>query len=112
VARVVRDPKGPAAAVLDDRCAAAGIELFDCQVGDLAMATGEFSTAIAAGEVLHREAPEIDEAVSRATKRSWGSGGLWLLDRRHGDLSAITAPIMALWGHRQAAEVSVVDSCW
>ncbi len=111
IAQVVRDPKGPAAAVLDGRCAAIGIELADCQVGDLAMATGELSTMLANGEVLHREAPEVDEAVSRASRRSWGSGGLWLLDRRVGDLTPIVAPIMALWGHRQTAG-SVVDSCW
>lgn len=73
---------------------------------------GELSAAMGLDEELDGEAPEIDEAVSRATKRSWGSGGLWLLDRRAGDLTAITAPIMAFWGHRQAAEVSVVDSCW
>lgn len=105
VARVVRDPKGPAA-IFDAKLLEAGVVLTDCQVGELAKGTGDFYTDVIEGRVFHRDRPEINDAVAQAVKRTYGD--LWLIDRRKGDATPLTAPIMALWGHKQAAE-QVVD---
>jgi len=109
VGRVVRDPKGPAR-IFDAELIAAGIVLTDCPASELAAGTGDFHTDLIDGNVVHRDRPEINEAVAQAVKRPYGD--MWLIDRRKGDATPITAPIMAVWGHKQAAESPVVDSCW
>ncbi len=105
IKRLVRDPHGPAA-IYDDELKAAGLTLIDCSGSDLAKATGDFYTDVVDGNVVHRDRPEINDAVSRAVKRPYGDR--WLIDRRKGDTTPLTAPIMAVWGHKQAAE-EVVD---
>lgn len=102
VAAVFRDPKGPAAA-LDDRLAAAGVTVTDCPVPALAKATGDFHSAVLAREVFHRNRADLNEAVSLATKRTYGD--LWLIDRRTTDATPISAAVMAWWGHKQASQV-------
>ncbi len=105
IKRFVRDPLGPAA-IYDDELTAAGLSLADCSTSDLAKATGDFYTDVIDGHVVHRDRPEINDAVSRAVKRPYGDR--WLIDRRKGDATPLTAPIMAVWGHKQTSE-QVVD---
>lgn len=102
VVAVIRDPKGPAAA-LDARMEDAGVVVTDCPAPALAKATGDFHSAVLDREVFHRDRPQLNEAVSIAVKRSYGD--LWLIDRRAGDVTPISSAVMAWWGHKQASQV-------
>ena len=97
VATVVVDEGGPAG-VLIDPLIAAGVDVTRVAFADVKQATAEFFDAVTATEVVHRDRPELSEAVGWAQKRP--AGDTWLIDRKgpH-DASPLVAAVLARHGH-------------
>ena len=97
VATVVVDEGGPAG-VLIDPLIAAGVDVTRVAFADVKQATAEFFDAVTAAEVVHRDRPELSEAVGWAQKRP--AGDTWLIDRKgpH-DASPLVAAVLARHGH-------------
>lgn len=97
VARVVIDARSPAEPFIAT-LESAGVTVTPCTYADFTSATAAFYDDVVAGRIVHRNRPELDDAVAHATKRTVGDR--WLLDRRTGvDISPITAAVLARWGH-------------
>lgn len=95
--RVVVDEAGPAAALIPD-LEAAGVQVHRLAFRDVKLATAGFFDAATDGEVVHRGRPELDDAVSWATRRKAGDS---LLIERKGDhdVSPFVAAVLAHYGH-------------
>jgi hypothetical protein len=102
VARVVLDLNSPAGS-LKEPLIAAGIDVTECGYADMKAMTGGVHDAILATEVVHRERPELTDAVGHASKRT--SGDVELIDRRAGvDVAPFLACGLAWWAHHIAPE--------
>lgn len=115
VSRVAVDPRSPAGALLDpipkdapvgEQRTIGGVNVTCCTTDDIVKATGDLYDAIIAGEVVHRDRPELNAAVSTAKKRTMGDA--WLLDRRSVvDVSPFGAVNLARWAHLLPSSDSV-----
>lgn len=93
--RVVIDEGGPAAVLIDD-LEARGVEVTRVKFADVKLATADFYDAVVDGEVVHRDRPELTDAVAWATKRK---GDALLIERRGDhDVSPLVGAVLARHG--------------
>jgi phage terminase large subunit-like protein len=69
---------------------------------DHARACGTFDDRLAAGTLLHRAQPVLDDAVTRAARRPLGDGWLWSRRKSGGDISPLVAVTLAAFAASQA----------
>lgn len=101
VARIVVDPKGPAGSLIEPLTTALAEAELDVPVEEISFeefkrTTGDALDAVLAGDVVHRNRPELDASVARATKRA---SEVWLIERRTNVAAEINAVVLARWGH-------------
>lgn len=97
VARVVVDEAGPAA-VLIPELEERGVAVHRLAFKDVKLATAAFFDAVAEVEVVHRDRPELNEAVGWAVQRK--AGDALLFDRKGDrDASPLVGAVLAHHGH-------------
>lgn len=74
---------------------------------DYANACGKFYDLVDQAGLRHLGQPELDEAVTDATKRTLGEAWAWA--RQNGDISPLVAVTLALWGAMSADSASVYE---
>ena len=92
---VVIDPGGPARPLID-AAEAAGLDVAQPTVRDVAGACGQFTDLCRDGGLRHLGQPELDLAVSQARKRDVGE--LWAWERKTAHVAPLMAVTLALWG--------------
>ncbi|HTU15645.1 MAG TPA: terminase family protein [Solirubrobacterales bacterium] len=101
------DKGSPAGVLISDVNDMLSIEVEEFNGRDYANACGMFFDAVADRTLRHPGSPELDDAVSVATKRSLGEAWAWA--RQSGDISPLVAASLALWGARNAEGASVYE---
>jgi hypothetical protein len=90
---VVIDARGPAAPLIRD-LEQAGVVVTSTNTDEYVAACAKLFDAVADSGVSHGDYPELNEAVSAASKRSVGDRWAWA--RRNGDISMLEAVTLAL----------------
>jgi hypothetical protein len=89
---VVVDKTGPAGSLMED-LEAAGVTVTPIGMSEYVNACADLFDAVNAKEVTHGDYPELNQAVSAATKRRVGDRWAWA--RRDGDISMLEAVTLA-----------------
>ena len=65
---------------------------------DMAIACARFFDGVMDGTVVHTDQPQVNVALSQATKRTLGAGWAWNRRTATSDITPITSATLALWG--------------
>jgi hypothetical protein len=94
----VIDPGGPGRGLID-AAEAAGLDVAEPSVRDVAAASGEFTDLCRDGGLRHLGQSELDLAVAQAARHEFGS--LWAWERKTAHVAPLMAVTLALWGLRK-----------
>ncbi len=106
---VVIDKKGPASDLIDDLMAR-GVHVEPFGLEEYITACSDIYDAVDQFELRQANDDDLNAAVAAAGWRKVGDRRVWA--RRGGDITALEAVTLALWGVSTAANYDVMQSAW